>query len=211
MRTPQVAPLLLAPLFAAAFVACDPSAGDRQGIRAGQCDDDVDATCDDDGQDTEDNPHDTDDDGQDTEDNPHDTDDGVDTDHDCADTASSVDDHCGDTDDDDDTDGDDDDTDGDDGEADLPYDVKLALGDSFALGDAFLEKGPAPMAIVSVEMEGGDWRLAELQAGTSFVVDQGDCDHVGNRDVGRDRVFVTWQNADGSQETDHLDLRYCEQ
>jgi hypothetical protein len=32
-------------------------------------------------------------------------------------------------------------------------------------------------------MEGGDWRLAGLQAGSAFVVDQGDCDHVGNRDV----------------------------
>jgi hypothetical protein len=96
------------------------------------------------------------------------------------------------------------------GEADLPYDVRLGVGDSFRLTDAFREKGPLPQAILSVTMEGGSWRLAELEADAAFTVTQADCDHAGNRDRGRDRVFVTWRNADGSSETDHLDLRYCD-
>jgi len=96
------------------------------------------------------------------------------------------------------------------GEADLPYDVRPQLGDTFKLDDAFLARGPLPAAIVSVTMDGGDWRLTELQADTAFTITQADCDHVGNRDVGRDRIFVTWKNADGSTRTDHLDLRYCD-
>lgn len=100
-----------------------------------------------------------------------------------------------------------------DGEVDLPYDVKPQLGDTTTpIADAFAEKGAQPAAIVSVVMDGGgSWRLSELQAGTSFVVTQADCDHEGNRDTGRDRVIVTWMNLDGSTESDHLDLRYCEQ
>jgi hypothetical protein len=43
-----------------------------------------------------------------------------------------------------------------------------------------------------------------------LTVEQADCDHVGNSRVGRDRIFVTWQNLDGSTETDHFELRYCE-
>ena len=79
------------------------------------------------------------------------------------------------------------------------------------IADAFAEKGAQPAAIVSVTMDGGgSWRLAELQAGTSFVVTQADCDHDGNRDTGRDRVIVTWSNTDGSTDSDHLDIRYCE-
>lgn len=97
------------------------------------------------------------------------------------------------------------------GEADLPYDVKLALGATFRLTDAFREKGPLPQAVLEVTMDGGDWRLAELRADAPYVVTQADCDHDGNRDRGRDRIFVTWRNADGSTETDHLDLRYCEE
>lgn len=58
-------------------------------------------------------------------------------------------------------------------------------------------------------MEGGSWRLAELQAGTRFTVTEADCTHEGNRDVGRDRIFVAWVNADGSTDLDHVDLRYC--
>lgn len=121
------------------------------------------------------------------------------------------------TDDDSDSDGDDDDgtDDGDEAdEVDLPYDIKMALGETYTpIADAFAEKGAQPAAIVSVEMDGGGdgWRLGELQAGTAFVITQEDCDHEGNRDVGRDRVIVTWQTADGSTESDHLDLRYCEE
>jgi hypothetical protein len=100
---------------------------------------------------------------------------------------------------------------GDDGEeADLPYNVKLALGQSFQLSDAFLEKGPKPAAVLSVTLDGGDHRLAELSADTPFVVSAEDCSHVGNRDVGRDRLIITWQNADGSVETDHMEIRYCD-
>jgi len=93
----------------------------------------------------------------------------------------------------------------------LPYDVRPQLGAmTRPVLDAFAERGgPAP-TIVSVTMEGGSWRLAELQAGTAFAVSQADCDHAGNRDKGRDRVFVTWKNADQSQSTDHLDIRYCD-
>ncbi|MBK7862281.1 MAG: hypothetical protein IPJ65_27470 [Archangiaceae bacterium] len=96
------------------------------------------------------------------------------------------------------------------GRADLPYDAKLSVGQTWRLADAFAEKGPQPAQVIDVTMEGSTWRLAELRAGTPFTVGQADCDHVGNRDVGRDRAFITWANADGSRETDHLDLRYCE-
>lgn len=101
--------------------------------------------------------------------------------------------------------------DGDSDEVDLPYDIKPQLGDSVSpIIDAFAEKGAQPAAIVDVTMDGGSWRLAELQNGDAFTVTDADCSHAGNRDVGRDRVFVTWQNADGSTETDHLDIRYCD-
>jgi hypothetical protein len=98
-----------------------------------------------------------------------------------------------------------------DGEVDLPYDVKPQVGDVFKLSDAFLEEGPLPAAILEVEFDGGgDWRAAELQGDVAFEITQEDCDHEGNRDIGRDRVNITWQNDDGSEETDHLDIRYCE-
>jgi hypothetical protein len=96
------------------------------------------------------------------------------------------------------------------GEAKLPYDVKPQLGQTFRLTDAFLLEGPLPASVVNVTMDGGNWRLAELQANTPFTITQDDCSHQGNRDVGRDRVFITWTNAGGGQQTDHLDLRYCE-
>ncbi|MFN0249046.1 MAG: hypothetical protein ACKV2T_19330 [Kofleriaceae bacterium] len=101
--------------------------------------------------------------------------------------------------------------DGDDDESDvdLPYDIKMTLGETYTpIADAFAEKGAQPAAILSVT--GATWRATELQAGTSFTVGQADCDHAGNRDVGRDRVIVTWMNTDGSMDADHLDLRYCE-
>lgn len=108
-------------------------------------------------------------------------------------------------------DGDDDGSDDGEDEVDLPYDVKPQLGEMFQLSDAFLEKGPKPSAIVSVEFDGdGDWRAAELQGDIAFEITQEDCDHEGNRDVGRDRVNITWTTADGGEETDHLDIRYCE-
>lgn len=92
----------------------------------------------------------------------------------------------------------------------LPYDVRPQLGATTApVLDAFAALGGATPTIVSVTMDGGSWRLAELQAGTSFVVTQDDCDHAGNRDIGRDRVVVTWDNADGTTSSDHLDIRYC--
>ncbi len=98
------------------------------------------------------------------------------------------------------------------GEADLPYNMNLQLGDTFKLSDAFLEEGPLPAAILSVEMEGGDgdWRLAELQADTPYVVTQEDCDHEGNHGTGRDRIVLSWQNADGSEDDDHMTIRYCD-
>lgn len=100
------------------------------------------------------------------------------------------------------------DDDGDDSAADLPYDIELALGKSTApIADAFAEEGAQPAAIVSVT--GATWRQAELSAGTAFVVTEADCAHAGNRDVGRDRVVVTWKDADGTTHSDHLDLRYC--
>src|ERR1044071_6924858 len=92
----------------------------------------------------------------------------------------------------------------------LPYDVRPQLGATTRpINDAFTARGSQPAAIVSVKMDSGNWRLTELQAGTAFVVTQADCDHVGNRDVGRDRVVVTWKNADQTQSSDHLDIRYC--
>jgi hypothetical protein len=103
--------------------------------------------------------------------------------------------------------------DGDDGgaEAKLPYDVKPQLGSSVTpILDAFAAEGVAPASIDSVTLDGGSWREAELQAGTPFTVTAADCNHAGNRDAGRDRVVVTWTNADGSSASDHLDIRYCE-
>ncbi len=101
------------------------------------------------------------------------------------------------------------DLDDDDGDVDLPYDIKLEVGQTTTpIADAFAEKGAQPAAILSVT--GATWRIDELRAGTSFTVTQADCDHAGNRDVGRDRVIVAWRNADGSTDADHLDLRYCE-
>lgn len=94
--------------------------------------------------------------------------------------------------------------------SDLPYDVRLEIGDTFALSDAFAEKGAQPAEILSVEMEGGAWRLAELQSLAPFTVEAADCTHEGNRDEGRDRIFVSWRNTDGSLDVDHLDLRYCD-
>lgn len=97
-----------------------------------------------------------------------------------------------------------------DGDA-LPYDVRPQLGTTSApVLDAFAAGGGAVPTIVSVTMEGGSWRLAELQASTAFTITQDDCDHAGNRDIGRDRVVVTWDNGDGTTSSDHLDIRYCE-
>ena len=98
------------------------------------------------------------------------------------------------------------------GEVDLPYDIRPMLGQTLKpIRAAFDEKGAQPAALVSVTMEdGGTWRFTELSNDTEFTVTQADCDHEGNRDVGRDRVFVTWRNVDGSTETDHLDIRYCD-
>ncbi len=97
------------------------------------------------------------------------------------------------------------------GQAELPYDVKPQLDATVTpILDAFAEEGVAPASIDSVTLDGGSWRLAELQAGTPFVVTPDDCNHAGNRDLGRDRVIVTWTNADGTSASDHLDLRYCE-
>lgn len=99
------------------------------------------------------------------------------------------------------------------GEVDLPYAVRPALGATVTpIRDAFDEKGAQPAAVLSVVFEdGGSWRQTELSTDTAFTITQEDCDHAGNRDVGRDRVFVTWQNLDGSTETDHLDIRYCDE
>jgi hypothetical protein len=94
----------------------------------------------------------------------------------------------------------------------LPYDVLPALGSTTRpIQDAFAEKGSAqPAEIVSVSMQGDTWRLAEIQAGTAFLVTQDDCNHAGNRDVGRDRVIVTWRDVvGGATQSDHLDIRYC--
>ena len=96
------------------------------------------------------------------------------------------------------------------GKADLPYAALPGVGDTWKLLDAFLEKGAPPKTVLDVTMEGGGaWRLAELKSGAAFTITQADCDHQGNRSVGRDRIFVTWENSDGSKSTDHLDMRYC--
>ena len=92
----------------------------------------------------------------------------------------------------------------------LPYDVRPQLGATTTpIVDAFKAKGGTVPTIIGITMADPTWRFAELQASTAFVVAQSDCDHVGNRDVGRDRVFVTWQTTAGLMQTDHLDIRYC--
>src|ERR1044071_2211069 len=48
----------------------------------------------------------------------------------------------------------------------LPYDVRPQLGATTRpIIDAFTARGSQPAAIVSVKMDSGTWRLAELQAG----------------------------------------------
>ena len=84
-----------------------------------------------------------------------------------------------------------------DGDA-LPYDVRPQLGDTTTpVVDAFKESGGAVPTIVSVTMDGGSWRLAELQAGTAFVVTQDDCDHAGNRDTVATASSSTWKRPTG--------------
>lgn len=95
------------------------------------------------------------------------------------------------------------------GRADLPYNWNLSVGRTVKLVDAFLEKGAPPKAIVSVTMEGTPWHLTELQTGAPITVTQADCDHEGNHGTGRDRIVLTWENADGSKETDHMTIRWC--
>jgi hypothetical protein len=92
----------------------------------------------------------------------------------------------------------------------LPYDVRPQLGDDFSIRDAFLERGPPPSQVLSIEMESGSWRLEELRDERPFEVMEDDCNHNGNRGPGRDRIFVSWLNADGTADIDHLDLRYCD-
>ena len=100
--------------------------------------------------------------------------------------------------------------DDDDGEADLPYNVDLQLGDTFQLTDAFLMKGAAPAAVLELTMSAPQWRLVELQNDTPYVVNQDDCDHEGNHGTGRDRYEITWENQDGTTESDHFTVRYCD-
>jgi hypothetical protein len=91
------------------------------------------------------------------------------------------------------------------GRADLPYNVRPQLGQTWKLGDAFLEKGPLPKAVLSVSMAAPAYRLAELQSGAAFTVTQADCDSAGNH--GND---ITWQNFDGTTESDHMTIRFCD-
>jgi hypothetical protein len=98
----------------------------------------------------------------------------------------------------------------DDDDADLPYNFDMRLGKTYRpIADAFAEKGGQPAEVLSIEMTGSTWRLAELLAGTAFTVDQADCDHAGNKDTGRDRIVLRWRNADGTVDSDHMTLRYC--
>lgn len=161
-----------------------------------------DNTCTDVDEDGDGEPHDEAEDPND--DSPHTSFSGDDADDDDDDDGVSDDNDC------DHHPGEDGDDHGGGGGADLPYDVVPALGATVRpIFDAFAEEGTQPASIVSVTLDGGSWRAAELSAGTPFVVTSADCDHAGNRDTGRDRVVVTWTNADGSTASDHLDIRYC--
>ncbi len=95
------------------------------------------------------------------------------------------------------------------GSASLPFDLEVDLGDTVLLLDAFALGGPLPAEILDVTMDGGDWRLDELAGGVPFTVTQADCDHEGDHGPGRDRMTVTWENADASQGSDEVDVRYC--
>lgn len=167
----------------------DDDAGDDDGAGSGSSDDGILSFTDDD--DSEDHDCDEDDDGLDDGEDSDDDNDGIDDDDDCDEQEGQ---------------------DGD--EADLPYNFDMQLGDTVTpIVDAFAEKGGQPEAILSVEMEdgGAGWRLAELQTGATFTVSDADCTHTGNRDVGRDRVIVTWRSVGGGVESDHMTLRYCEE
>jgi hypothetical protein len=66
------------------------------------------------------------------------------------------------------------------------------------------------IAIWLVQLPRSSVARSKLQAGTPFLVSEDDCTHAGNRDVGRDRVIVTWQDtAASATQSDHLDIRYC--
>ncbi|HEX8109125.1 MAG TPA: hypothetical protein VF516_15435 [Kofleriaceae bacterium] len=178
-----------------AILRCEPGGGSGAGSGSGSGSN----TCQDVDEDGDGEPHDQGDDGDHTG--------TVSADHDGGGDASK----------DSDGDGISDDRDcdqrpGEDGmRTELPYDVRPQLGATTRpVLDAFAERGGTAPQIVSVTMDGGTWRLTELQAGTAFTVTQADCDHAGNRATGRDRVVVTWKNADQTQSTDHLDVRYCE-
>jgi hypothetical protein len=178
-----------------AILRCEPGTGSGSGAGSGS------STCQDMDEDGDGEPHDEGDDG------------GADQNHDQNDDKGGHDSATGDR----DGDGIPDDRDcdehaGEDGDRQggLPYDVRPQLGATTApVIDAFTAGGGQPAQIVSVALDGSTWRLAELQAGTSFVVTQDDCNHVGNRGPGRDRVIVTWKTADQAQHSDHLDIRYC--
>ena len=75
--------------------------------------------------------------------------------------------------------------------------VRPGLGSTTRpIQDAFAENGGAQPAADRVGDDARRWRLAELQrAGTAFLVSEDDCNHAGNRDVGRDRVIVTWRDV----------------
>lgn len=173
------------------ILACEPTDGDSGDPNSCvDVDEDGDGDCSDDDSSDDSSSSFAPSDGSDDDDDGDSDDDGISDDRDC-------DEHPGE-------DGDDDSS-----GVDLPYDIKMSLGQSYSpIADAFAEKGAQPAAILSVT--GATWRAAELSAGTPFVITTDDCEHAGNRDVGRDRVIVSWQNADGSTDADHLDLRYCE-
>jgi hypothetical protein len=184
------------------ILRCEPGTGTGSGTGSGggmcqDVDEDGDGEPHDDGDDTGGTPilsRGGDDDGDDDGDDHDEGDDHGDHDHDGVPDDDDCDEHPGE----------------DANREDLPYDVRPQLGAmTRPILDAFAARGGQAPEIVSITMEGGSWRLAELKAGAAFVVTQEDCNHAGNRSTGRDRVFVTWKNADQTQSRDHLDIRYC--
>ena len=106
-------------------------------------------------------------------------------------------------------------------EPDLPYDVKIQCGDrTIPVLDAFREENESPAFVVAPGatpecpfiVEEATIRASEISSCAPFEATEADAVAPGNRDAGRDRVWVTWcwQGEDGVEcAEDHLDIRFA--
>ncbi len=90
--------------------------------------------------------------------------------------------------------------------------VQLAPDQAFNTSRLFDDSLAKPADINKVIMSGDtQWRARELNDDRTFTVGTDDCAHNGNRGRGRDRIFIEWQNHDGTREIESVELTYCAQ